>query len=385
MSANDFSDTKPVGLYESAIGQKNQDYYLNKFEDFDDKGPGAHLSWNWAAFVGVGAWALYRKMYGWFFAWWAVVTVVTVYAKVPNDQIHQFLAIGLGVFWLGFAMFANSLYHRKIKARITSAQSPNSDASRVSRRLSASGGVHTWVPIVFGAIPVIGIAAAVALPAYQDYTKRQSSPIAQANSNEKSAASGLQPFYGKLDSESPAVYAKQTTFQEALAADKSGDYSAALRLYAIAAGQGDGEAQTNLGSMYENGRGVLQNYSEAAKWYRLAAPQGIAVAQFNLGSIYDAGQGVSQDSDEAVKWYRMAAKQGYANAQSNLGMMYARGRGVRQDVVRAHMWFNLGSVSGNSYAQKNRDIATATMTPQQIAQAQQMARDCQQHDFKECE
>lgn len=169
----DFSDTEPTGFYEAAIGEKNQIYYLDKFEHFDQQGPGLKMSWNWAAFLGGGAWALYRKMYGWFAAWWFVATVVTVFAKAPNPQIHQALAIVVGVLWLGFAIFANSLYQRKVKARIATAQKSNADASRVARRLRASSGVHIWVPIVFAGIPAIAILAAVALPAYQDYAKRQ--------------------------------------------------------------------------------------------------------------------------------------------------------------------------------------------------------------------
>ena len=186
----DFVDTKPTGLYEAAIGEKNQDYYLDKFEDFDQQGPSLHTSWSWAAFLGGGAWALYRKMYGWFFGWWVVATAVTIFSKVPDAQIQQVLTALVLVSWVGFSVFANALYHRKIKARIATAQKLNSDASRVSRRLSASGGVHTWVPIVFGGIPIIGIVAAVALPAFQDYTKRTQSVagVAAANAANKPAA-----------------------------------------------------------------------------------------------------------------------------------------------------------------------------------------------------
>ncbi len=60
----DFIDTKPTGLYEAAIGEKNQNYYLEKFEAFDEKGPGFVASMNWAAFLTGGVGALYRKMYG---------------------------------------------------------------------------------------------------------------------------------------------------------------------------------------------------------------------------------------------------------------------------------------------------------------------------------
>ena len=38
----EFSDAKPMGLYEAAIGEKNQGYYVAKFEDFDRRGPGLH-------------------------------------------------------------------------------------------------------------------------------------------------------------------------------------------------------------------------------------------------------------------------------------------------------------------------------------------------------
>ena len=33
-------------------------------------------------------------------------------------------------------------------------------------------------------------------------------------------------------------------------------------------------------------------------------------AQVNLGVMYDNGEGVLQDDKEAVKWYRKAAEQG---------------------------------------------------------------------------
>jgi len=62
-------------------------------------------------------------------------------------------------------------------------------------------------------------------------------------------------------------------------------------------------------------------------------------------------------------------------AQGNLGMMYANGRGVPQDYVQAHMWLNLASAGGNEIGRKNRDMVAAKMTPAQIAQAQQLARD----------
>lgn len=47
--------------------------------------------------------------------------------------------------------------------------------------------------------------------------------------------------------------------------------------------QGDAESQNNLGAMYANGEGIVQDDKQAACWFRKAADQGEAVAQFNLG------------------------------------------------------------------------------------------------------
>jgi TPR repeat protein len=79
----------------------------------------------------------------------------------------------------------------------------------------------------------------------------------------------------------------------------------------------------------------------------------------------------------------LAAK-GEAEAQYNLGLMYGKGQGVPMDDVRAHMWFNLAVVKGDADAEKNRDIAAKRMTPQQMAEAQKRARECQARQFKGC-
>lgn len=371
MSIKDFADNKPMSLYEDAIGEKSQNYYSEKFESFDQKGDGWHASWNWAALFFTGFWALYRKMYGWFFAWWMFGTVGAMLMKVPSPQIQQWVGLAYIACFLGFSIYANSIYHHKVNKRIAAAQRKSSDASRVSRRLSAGGGVHVWVPIVFGAIPVIGIVVAVVLPAYQDYAKPK---VAAVNP------------YQETQKEVDWSQFEIVSFENGVSASKRGDYSTAFKIFhSLAATQGDVRAQNNLGTIYEKGKGVAEDYAEAAKWYLLAANQGDATAQFNLGTMYSTGKGVIKDYAEALKLYRLSAEQGHSGSQSNLGAMYANGEGVPRDYVRAHMWFNLGSISGNTNAIQNRDTAENQMTPQQIAQAQQMARYCQQRNFKGCD
>ncbi len=60
------------------------------------------------------------------------------------------------------------------------------------------------------------------------------------------------------------------------------------------------------------------------------------------------------------------------------------GQGVPMDDVRAHMWFNLAAARGNANAAKNRDIIATRLTPQQMAEAQKLARECQARNFKGC-
>ena len=162
------------------------------------------------------------------------------------------------------------------------------------------------------------------------------------------------------------------------------DLPEAAKWYRLAAEQGDAAAQNNLAFMYDTGKGVKQDYAEAAKWYQLAAQQGSASAQSNLGVMYANGQGVVQDHAEAAKWYRLAAEQGDAAAQMNLGYQYSKGQGVVQDHVKAYSWYHLSTANGFTGAVKNRDILAKKMTPQQIADAQKLARDCQARQFKGC-
>ena len=73
------------------------------------------------------------------------------------------------------------------------------------------------------------------------------------------------------------------------------DYITAARIFTDLAPLGDARAQTYLGYMFANGKGVPQNHMVAAGWYRCASQQGFPAAQYLLGLMYDKGQGVPQD------------------------------------------------------------------------------------------
>ncbi len=130
----------------------------------------------------------------------------------------------------------------------------------------------------------------------------------------------------------------------------------ALRLFRLAADQGMPDAQTDLGIMYRDGRGVAQSDAEAARLFRIAADQGQAVGQLSLGALYRNGRGVAQSDAEALRLYRLAADQGNPGAQNNLGVMYRDGRGVAQSDAEAVRLFRLAADQGNALGQLNLGI-----------------------------
>ena len=164
-------------------------------------------------------------------------------------------------------------------------------------------------------------------------------------------------------------------FQAGTDAYQRRDYPTALKEWRPLAEQGNAVAQSNLGLLYQNGRGVPQDYVQARQWYEKAAAQGDAVAQHNLGLLYANGWGVPQDYVQARQWFEKAAVQRDAKAQHSLGLLYAKGQGVSQDFVQAYMWYSLAIANGEKEGAIIRDALVKRMTPAQIAEAQKRARE----------
>jgi uncharacterized protein len=116
------------------------------------------------------------------------------------------------------------------------------------------------------------------------------------------------------------------------------------------------------------------DYPTALRLFRSLAEQGDALAQQRLGLMYERGLSVPQDYAEAARWYRRAADQGFASAQWMLSSMYATGSGVPKDYVQAHMWCNVSAAQGFGAATYCRADLERAMTPEQVAEAQKLAR-----------
>lgn len=139
--------------------------------------------------------------------------------------------------------------------------------------------------------------------------------------------------------------------------------------------QGSAVAQMALGIAHQQGWGVIQDYEEAVKWYTKSATQDFPAAQHHLATMYAHGLGVLQNNESAVHWLSEAANGGFALSQFTLGSLYAAGEHVSQDYVLAHKWFNLAAAQGNVEALQYRNAVAEYMTPEQIADAQRLARE----------
>jgi len=139
-------DNEMTPLYKAAIGDKNQNYYLSRFQRYDQQDTGAQVSWNWAAFLIPSYWWLYRKMYGW---WALLVAGFVLSIAKPESRILYSLAVTV------LTVFSNSLYHRHIRATITEAKSKQLEGDQLLDYLRQKCGVTKWVYILAIFTPVV--------------------------------------------------------------------------------------------------------------------------------------------------------------------------------------------------------------------------------------
>jgi TPR repeat protein len=103
------------------------------------------------------------------------------------------------------------------------------------------------------------------------------------------------------------------SYQSGVRAFRAKNYATAHRLLLRFAEEGDDDAQTMIGSMYQLGLGGLQvDENEASKWYLLASEKGNGLASNNLGTMAL----IRGDSEQAIRYYQTARNQGFLHAPS---------------------------------------------------------------------
>jgi type IV pilus assembly protein PilA len=166
--------------YSTAV-DKNTDYFLPKFETFDNGG--SRIGWNWPAFFITGPYFLYRKMWlaGFLYIFWPLILMIPlgIAAAVMRNLADTFAITGILLYfasWIVLPMYANSFYWSKINKLI--ADLPRTIASQPdkrARRLENNGGTGIVVPLavfLFGGLFGGGILAAISIPAFTDYGVR---------------------------------------------------------------------------------------------------------------------------------------------------------------------------------------------------------------------
>ncbi len=111
------------------------------------------------------------------------------------------------------------------------------------------------------------------------------------------------------------------------------------------------------------------DHAKAEAIWRLLAEKGDHNAAFGLGMLAQT----RNQFEQAARWYEQAALAGLTSAQVLLGSMYIDGRGVPRDGVRAYAWLNRAKLDGHANAARARDAISATLTTQQLAQAEALS------------
>lgn len=79
--------------------------------------------------------------------------------------------------------------------------------------------------------------------------------------------------------------------------------------------------------------------------------------------------------NDAYAGFHDLAQKGSSVCQYFLGLMCLRGCGALQDFILSHFWFNLAASRGHKKARSQLEKLTGSMSAEQVAEAQRMARD----------
>jgi TPR repeat protein len=175
----------------------------------------------------------------------------------------------------------------------------------------------------------------------------------------------------------------QNEYLQGSQAYENDSYREAYVLLKSAAEAGNPNAQYQLATMYDFGRGTRVNHEEANVWYLRAAEQGQDDAQYNLAISYKRGEGIEQDDNKAIYWLARAAgsgdqdalevledyaRDGYPDAQYALALVFRDGvklhassalypderddKNIAPDPDGYNYWLNLAAENGYPEAVK---------------------------------
>lgn len=110
--------------------------------------------------------------------------------------------------------------------------------------------------------------------------------------------------------------------------------------------EGNLQAQSNLGMLYNLGRGVAQDREKAYWWFSEAAERGSISAINNLAVMYYQGQYVKKDEKQAIKLFETTAKADNVDAMMMLAEVYHR----QGNDTKSFEWLKKAANKGNATA-----------------------------------
>lgn len=124
------------------------------------------------------------------------------------------------------------------------------------------------------------------------------------------------------------------------------DDKLAVQYYQNAVNKGYLFAFTNLGYMYEYGKGVKQSMKMAVGCYQKGVDAGDPDACVLLGTLYETGNGVKQDFEKAVMLFQQAVEKHSPTGMLHLAQLYEKGTGVKMDLEKAFKLYQAAADGG---------------------------------------
>lgn len=129
-------------------------------------------------------------------------------------------------------------------------------------------------------------------------------------------------------------------------------YEEALTIWHDLAETGHGEAMNNIGTCYEQGKGVEINLDIAYYWYKKSAELGSVNAMGNYALLILSGKHIKRELGKAIRFLNKAKAENEC-AMNTLGLCYLHGIGVEQSFERAKELFVTSAERGCPDAQAN--------------------------------
>ncbi len=164
----------------AVIGPRHTAYYLTRFEEqFRTAKP---ARWHWPAFFITTYWLLYRKLWGWTALYYVVPSIAAMILSFVLALLFPHNGTVQAAMWIGYwvllfvvpPLVANPLYYKRCK-RILEREAAGVSRERWLARVETKGGTSNLAVILvvlFAIVAVLGVFAAIAIPAYHDYTRR---------------------------------------------------------------------------------------------------------------------------------------------------------------------------------------------------------------------